>query len=67
MNTKKISDVQAFKKESERARNIMPTQEDIDHINNLIREAEIEELENEKNEKITKVARDQGDSISAQL
>jgi hypothetical protein len=67
MNTKKISDVEAFKNESERARNIKPTQEDINHINNLIRETEIEESENEKNEKVPKVAIDQSDSISAQL
>jgi transcription antitermination factor NusG len=67
MSTRKISDVEAFKNESEKARNIKPNQEDIDHINNLIREAEIEELENEKNEKVPKVAIDQSDSISAQL
>ena len=49
MNTKKISDVEAFKKESNMARNIPLSKEDIKRINEICREAEIEENESEDN------------------
>ena len=49
MNTKKISDVEAFKKESDMARNIPLSKEDIKRINEICREAEIEENESEDN------------------
>lgn len=47
MNTKKISDIEAFKKESDRARNIPLSKEDIKRINEICREVEIEENESE--------------------
>lgn len=49
MNTKKISDVEAFKKESDKARNIPLTKEDIKRINEICHEVEIEENESEDN------------------
>lgn len=49
MNTKKISDVEAFKKESDKARNIPLSKEDIKRINEICREVEIEESESEDN------------------
>lgn len=47
MNPKKISDVEAFKKESDKARNIPLTKEDIKRINEICYEVELEENESE--------------------
>lgn len=48
MSTKKISDVEAFKRDSDEARKIRPTEEQIKKIRESIREAEIEEMENDQ-------------------
>lgn len=50
MYTKKISDVEAFKRESDKARNIPLSREDIKRINEIAREAELEENEFEEND-----------------
>jgi hypothetical protein len=49
MSTKKISDVEAFKKVSDKARNIPLTKEDIKRINDICYEVETEENESEDN------------------
>ena len=45
---KKISDVEAFKRESDAARKLRPSAEQVNHLNELIREAALEEEEIER-------------------
>jgi hypothetical protein len=63
--TKKISDVEAFKRESDKARNLPHTKEEIARIKDLIREAELEEAEMDE-VNLPKIAKRPDDSISAQ-
>lgn len=66
MTTKIISDVEAFKRESDKARNLPHTKEEITRIRDLIREAELEEAEMEEGD-LPKIAKRPDDSITAQL
>jgi hypothetical protein len=45
METKKIGDIDAFKRESDKARNLSISKEDVDRINEICREVEVEENE----------------------
>ncbi len=66
MNTKKISDVEAFKRESDKARNIPLSQEDIKRINDLAREVEKEESENNEDD-FSIVAKNKIDTESSHI
>ncbi len=63
MYTKKISDVEAFKRESDKARNIPLSKEDIKRINEIAREAELEENEYEESD-LPLTAKDTNESNS---
>jgi hypothetical protein len=62
MNTKKISDVEAFKKESDKARIIPLTKKDLKRINEICHEVEIEENESQDNN-LPLIAKNIEDSI----
>ncbi|AUN97646.1 hypothetical protein C0V70_05855 [Bacteriovorax stolpii] len=61
MNTKQISDVEAFVNETEKARKIPLSKEDIKRINDLAREVENEDSDTDE-ESISIVAKGQGES-----
>jgi hypothetical protein len=63
---KKISDVEAFKRESDAARKLRPTPEQVNHLNELIREAALEEEEIERKLR-AKVARKTDPSVDSQF
>ncbi|MDO9181026.1 MAG: hypothetical protein Q7U04_01395 [Bacteriovorax sp.] len=65
MNAIKISDVEAFKRESDKARNIPLSKEDIKRINEIAREAELEENEyDESNLPLTAKDTDESSSVN---
>lgn len=64
--TKKISDVEAFKEESNKARNLSHTKEEIARIKDLIHEAELEEAEMDEGD-LPKIAKRPDGSASVQL
>ncbi|PIP89138.1 MAG: hypothetical protein COW01_00160 [Bdellovibrionales bacterium CG12_big_fil_rev_8_21_14_0_65_38_15] len=66
MTTKRISDVEAFKKDSDKARNLPISEEQIKRINEIAREAELEENEMDETS-LPKIAKRPDDSISAQI
>lgn len=66
MNTKQISDVEAFVNETEKARNIPLSKEDIKRINDLAREVESEDSDTD-DETLSIVAKGQGESKSTHI
>lgn len=66
MNTKQISDVEAFVNETEKARKIPLSKEDIKRINDLAREVESEDSDTDE-ESISIVAKGQGESNSTHV
>lgn len=65
MNTKQISDVEAFVNETEKARKIPLSKEDIKRINDLAREVESEDSDTD--ESLSIVAKGQGESSSTHI
>lgn len=66
MNTKQISDVEAFVNETEKARKKPLSKEDIKRINDLAREAECEDSDTD-DESLSIVAKGQGESNSTHV
>lgn len=66
MNTKQISDVEAFVNETEKARKMPLSKEDIKRINDLAREVENEDSDTDE-ESISIVAKGQGESNSTHV
>ncbi len=62
----KISDVEAFKRESDAARKLRPSAEQVNHLNELIREAALEEEDIERKLR-AKVARKTDPSVDSQF
>jgi hypothetical protein len=66
MSNKKISDVEAFVNETEKARKIPFSKEDIKRITDLVREVENKDVETD-DESLSIVAKGQGESNSTHM